>query len=159
MANAHYADLAVVSLAAYIRDGIAAQLRAVETEQGLAASSLTDPEVVIEANTPLDNRSPRYEIYCETSQAHPEAGERRKVHVSDLTVAYTYAGDADVEAGEEFVRRQYTALRRLLEADYSLGGTVIVAIPGVAEFGRSRGDDATTKHEFALGVEVHTDDA
>jgi hypothetical protein len=158
MANEHHADLAVVSLAAYIRNGIAAKLRAIETEQGLDAGSLLDPAVVIEASAPLDNRNPRYEVYIEDGQAHPESGEIRKVHVWDVTVAYSYTGDADIEAGERMARKQYTALRRLIEADYKLGGTVVVAIPGAVEFGRSRGDDAATKHEFALGVEVHTHD-
>jgi hypothetical protein len=159
MAGEHHAQLAVVALAAYIRNGIAAYLRAVEMEQSLTTSSLTDPLAVVEARVPRDNRSPRYEVYCETGEPHPEAGERRKVHAWDLTVAYFYAGDADVEEGERFLMRQYTALRRLIEADYSLGGTVIVSRPGRVEFEVTRGDNAQTNHEFAWGFEVHIHDA
>lgn len=158
MAGEHYAHKAVVGMAAYIRSGIAAKLRALELEQGLDVNSLTDPAVVIEANVPLDNRSFRYEVYTETGLPHPEAGQRRKLHVWDITVAYTFTGDADVEAGTRFLMRQHTALQRLIEADPSLGGTVVAAYEKGVEFERDRGDSSVIKHEFAMGFEVHTHD-
>lgn len=158
MAGEHHAQKAVKAMAAYIRNGLPAYLRALETEQGLTASSLTDPVAVVEARVPLDNRSPRYEVYVEAGAPHPEAGERRKAHVWAMVVAYFYAGDADLEAGEAFLMRQYTALRRLIEADYSLGGAVVTSVPSRVEFEVTRGDNAQSNHEFMWGFEVYAND-
>jgi hypothetical protein len=151
----HYAEKAVSGLAAYVRTNLPTYLRAVETEQELDEDTLPDPEAVIECRAPSDNRSPIVEVYAEVGEA---IDERLRKHSYDCTLAWAFIGDADLEAGERTMMRCYTAMRRCLEADTTLGGTVSVAIPGRVEFEASRTSDAATRHEFALGVEIHTDD-
>ncbi len=158
MANEHYARKAVVVLAAYIRDNIATYLRAEETELSLTASSLTDPVAVVEARVPNDNRSPLYEVFVIAGGPEDNGDERQRIHSYDLSVFWSWFGDADIAAGEAFTMNQYTALHRCLEADYSLDTTTAHAEPGRAEFEADHGDSSSTRHAFELRVKVRTHD-
>lgn len=151
MANEKYVDRAVKQVAAFIRANLPTQLRQVETDQGLTANSLTDPVEVVEARVPFDTRSPLIEVY-EESGVYESFSER--LMVVDCSVVCSFTHDANVAAGELFVRRYMTALLRTMEQDATLGGTVNAAIPIDIESAVIRSAPGETTEAFALGVQV-----
>ena len=153
MANERYIDAAITHLRDFINTNLPAQLRAVETEQGLTASSLTDPEDVLKHRAPFDNRSPLVEIF-EESWAFIDI--RNKLISTDCTVALHHMGDADLEAGEIFGRRYMTAIIQCVLSDTTLGGKVVTIIPTDGASVVGRGDNATTRRVYTQGFDVHT---
>ena len=155
MAGEKYADKAVAKLAAYLAAQYPAQLRIVETAQSLTTNSLTDPVAYVQADLPDDGRSPLMEIWEESGDP---IDRRNTLDAYDLTVAVTYAGDADIAAGRLRMRRYMTALIDCLRADPTLSSTVQLAFDKDRSFDVARGKDSATKHVCALGVEVHVHD-
>lgn len=151
MAGEKYIDRAVTQLAARITAQLPTYLRNVETDQGLAVDSLTDPVGVGKARLPFDARSPFVEVFDERWDYESFSN---RIMVVDCTVAIHYVGDADIEATEIFMRRYMTALLRMIEADATLGGTVEAAIPTDGQSAVARGPDSATHYVYAQGVEV-----
>ena len=152
MAGEQYTDLAVLKLAEYVDANLPAKLRAVETAQGLTADSLTDPVEVIKHRVPFDNRSPLVEVY---DDGWDFVDQNNRLLAVDCTVTVSFMGDADIGAGEAFMRRYMTALINTLTADPTLGGSVVSAILTDGSPAISRGDSAATRYVYAQGVEVH----
>lgn len=155
--TARYTDKAVTSLADYIRTHIAARLRAIEVEEDLEENSLADPQAVVAARVPSDNRTPLIEVFDEGWEFLKKANQR--LLAVDCTVSWSYASDTDLVAGAKTLRRYETALLKLLElGDWRLGGAVVLAIPTDGASGVVRGDNSATRHVFTQGVMVHVHD-
>lgn len=155
MAGEKYADKAVVALAAYVRANLPAQLRAVETAQSLTTNSLEDPVEVVERRAPADNRSVLVEVF---DQGGEWADYRSRIWATDCTIAIGYTGDADAEAGDEYMRRYASAVISLLAGNETLGSTVIEAV--LTDYGDASGhiDASAIRHTRTFGVLVHTDE-
>lgn len=152
MAGERYVQKAVLKLSAYINSNLPAQLRAVETAQSLTTDSLTDPIAVVQYRAPFDNRSPLVEVFDESWEFIDHINKLVSV---DCTIALSYVGDASIENGEIFMRRYITALLDTLMGDTTLGSTVVAAIPTDGSSAITRGDNATTRHVYTQGVDVH----
>lgn len=152
MAGEQYVDKAVVKLKDFIESNLPTQLRAVESAQSLTASSLTDPVEVIGNRAPFDNRSPLVEVYDENWDF---IDLNNKIISVDCTVTVSFISDADIGAGELFMRRYVTAVINTIMADPTLGGQVVAAILTDGSPAISRGDNALTRFVYAQGVEVH----
>ena len=152
MAGEKYIDKAVLKLATFINTNLPAKLREVETAQSLTTDSLTDPVAVVQHRAPFDNRSPLIEVFDEGWDFIDHINKLISV---DCTIALSYVGDASVQNGEIFMRRYMTAVLDTLMADTTLGSTVVAAIPTDGSSAVTRGDNATTRHVFTQGVDVH----
>lgn len=152
MPGERYVDKAVEKLAAFIAANLPTQLRAVETAQSLAASSLEDPVAVLNHRAPFDNRSPLVEVFEERWDF---VDLNNKILAADLTVAFTFIGGPDLGEGEKTLRRYATALIDCITANPTLGGEVIVAMLTDGSSAVGRGDNSSTKFVFTQGVEVH----
>lgn len=148
-----FADRAVEALGDYINSNIAAQLRIVETDQSMTASSLTDPVEVVKARLPFDNRSPLLQVYDEGWQEL--AAPRNHVMVVDCTIVLGYVGDANLYNAERFCRRYMTAVRQTIMADATLGGNVAAAVITGGDSAAAIGDDSTTRIIYTMSVDVH----
>lgn len=152
MASDVFTGLAVSSLAAYLRTAYPAALRTLEAELSLADHALPDPDEVVEANTPADNRNIVLVFEMRADPVEQRAGiERWDV---DCTVGLAYAGDADIVASTTVMRRCCAAMRRCLRADPTLAGTVIHSLVTDFEGGVVRGDASAIRHAAAFGVTV-----
>ena len=151
-----FIDKAVEQTATYLTDNLPAKLRAVETELGLTADSLTDPVAVVSHRVPFDNRSPLLEVFEEGWSWTAQANRMMAV---DLTVAISDVSDADIGAGEVFMRRYITALIDTFHADQTLGGTVTAAILTDGSSAVARGDSSASRFVYTQGVEVRVNDA
>lgn len=157
MANERFTQKAVAALAAYFSANLAGRLRAIESEQSLANGAIPDPTVVA-ARVPFDNRLPLLEIY-ETAWA-PHGPPREKVWNVECELVLSYGSDADIEAGEQMLRRYETAILKTLEhGDWTLGGTVPTAYPTDGASGVVHGDQSTTRMIFTQGVIVRVHDS
>jgi hypothetical protein len=151
MAGEKYTQRAVAKLAGYIRSNLPTYLRAVETDQSLTASSITDPVEVLEADAPHDSRSPLIQVYADRWSY--EDYQYKLVLVS-CTVAVGITGDADTDTLTTFVDRYITALLDCLIASSTLGSTVLVATLGDSERATARGDESISRQVFVQDVEV-----
>lgn len=145
-----FAQRAVEALHAAFESGLVAQLRAVETAQGLESGELTNPRRIALAQLVNDNASPLVQIFDEGGTW---VSQRQDVMAIDCTVAVSWTSGTDLEEGELFGRRYLTALVQVIEEDPSLGGEVVAAL--LKDYDRSIfGDQSSTRHVRALGVEV-----
>lgn len=156
MANEQRIDKAVANLVAWYQTYFAAQLRLVEVAQSLDAGSLPDPEEIIGANVPFDNRSPLVCIYEEHWQ---DVDVRNGVLAVECTIAVSYSSDADLAVGKTLMRRYMTAIANTIKTSGTLGGTVARAIltDGSSDAFRG-GDTSQTRHVFGQGVNIHVQD-
>jgi len=152
MAGEKYVDKAVAKLASFINTNLPTQLRAVESAQSLTADSLSDPVAVLKYRAPFDNRSVLVEVFDEGWLFLDHLNKLLSVN---CTVAVTYLSDADLESGETFMRRYVTALLDCIFSDPTLGSTVVTALPTDGSSAIARGDNATTRHVYTQGVDVH----
>lgn len=155
MAGERFVDLAVTSVAAYVRANYPTKLRALETAQSLAANSLEDPLEYLEANSPMDLRSPLVEVFDTAARCIDHHGDVWQV---DVTIALSFTGDADVSANEKRMRRYATALKDTIRASSTLGSKVPLADLGDYSSEVVRGSNSTTRYVFTLGVRVGVDD-
>ena len=151
MAGEKYADRAIAELAAWLTAQLPAQLRQVETDQGLTPSSLTDPVAVVKARVPSDNRSPLIEVF---EESWDYIDFRQRLLSVDCSIVCSFTHDADISAGELFVRRYLTALLRTLEQDATFGGKVEACIPRDGSSAMIQGAQSETREVFAQGVEI-----
>lgn len=154
--GARYVNKAVTQAAAYLAANLPGKLRAVETELGLDADSLTDPVEVVSNRVPFDNRSPLLEVFEEGWTWTDQANRMLSV---DLTIALSYVSDSDLGAGEQFMRRYITALIDTIHADQTLGGTVTAAILTDGSSAVARGDSSASRFVYTQGLEVRVNDA
>jgi hypothetical protein len=155
MAGERYTDKAVKSIAEYLAATIPAQLDTIETEQGLTAGSMEDPVAYVTARVPRDNRSPLVEVF---EVAWDFVNQRERLMAVDCSIAFSFACDADLEAGYAKLRRYETAILKVLEASPSLSSRVVAALPTDGAAGTTRGDDSSTRLVFVQGVLVHVHD-
>jgi hypothetical protein len=154
-AVSRYSDRAVVGLAAYLRTAIPAALRNVETDLGLTASSMPDPVEVVERRSPADNRSPLVEVF-DNGGSYEDWTSR--LWITDCSIAWSYAGDGDLVAGDTLARRYVTAIIKALEADLTLGGRAVEAVMSGYGGGEYHADTSAIRHFRLFGVSVHTDE-
>jgi hypothetical protein len=152
MAGEKYAQRAVARLAEYLEANLPAQLRIVETAQGLASGALVDPIDYVQGDLTPDGRTPIVEIFCESGSP---INYQNHLDSYDCTVALTFSGDAKVEDGQKQSTRYMTALIDCVRADHTLGSTVNVAIDTDRSFHVTDRTDTITRHTVALGVDVH----
>jgi hypothetical protein len=152
--GARFTDLAVDAVADYLAAHYATYLRAVETELSLGASSLPDPVAYVRADLPQDNRSPRFDIYEESWNLNSDDFDDL-LPIVDVSVVWSYLGDAAVENGELITRRCLTALLKCIYADRSLGGAVVECLFGTGSAGAIRVDNKT-RHGFRQVLKVQT---
>jgi hypothetical protein len=153
-----YSDRAVTALAAYVRAQLPTHLRALETELELTAGAIADPVEVVERMAPEDNRSPLIEVYDAGGSWAASDGYDHRIWAADCTVALSYTSDADISAGEAFVRRYATAVIRCLLASDNLGSTVIEAVLGGVGAGAHGTSTAAIRHYRTFDVSIHTDE-
>lgn len=150
MTTRRYIDRAINGLGSYCEANYPTHLRAIEVELGLASGALTDPVDYVYADVPLDNRTPRVDVF-EEGWRHDD--NRNDVIAIDATVVLSFLGDADLEAGK-LKRRQYlTAFFRMIRADRTLGGTVNAAFCTDGQPASKKGD-STVLHIFAQGMDL-----
>jgi len=150
MAGEQYGDRAVAELLSYYETNLQTYLTAVETAQSLSTGAMTPPLDYLPGRMPDDLRSPLLQVYCDGGAA---ADHRNALHSYNCGVLVTYASDADIEAGQLFMRRYMTALVACLAADRTLGDNVVQAIDGEQNFFSESGD-GTTSHSIDLSIEV-----
>jgi len=151
MAGEKYIDKAVARLLAYYESNFQTYLTAVETAQSLATGAMTAPKDYVPALLPEDTRSPLLQVFA--TGAKPEDG-RCGLYWVDCTVYLGYVGDANVEAGQQKMRRYMTAMVDTLRADYTLGSTVQEAVDGEQSLDAFKPGDAQTRYAIVLDVEV-----
>lgn len=157
MAGERYAELAVEALRDAINSGIAAQLAAVETAQGLTPNTIARPVAVTRSRAAArDNRSPLIAVYWERFTL---PSQRRGVVAVDCTVVVQIVGRnaASTEGLEEDHGRYCTAIVDLIRDDPHLGGRVVASLVTDGEADASIGDNSTTRLVSAIGVEVRID--
>lgn len=159
MSGEAFIDKAVTSLADFIRDNLPAQLRVVETAKGYDANTIEDPREVVGAFIPTLTSSPHVQVY--DVGASPEGPDRLKVWHVDCSIIVSFAGDADIEAGEMRAREYMTALVNLIRdaGAYTLGDTVPSVWPTGVDPQFTLKDDSQIRHLFAMGVTVAIQDA
>lgn len=155
MAGEKYTDKAVSLLLAYVQSNLPAQLRLVETAQGLAANSLKDPEAYLDAQVSNDGSSPIILIYPRDEQPQSYEGS---ITYCNLEIFVGYAGDADVLTGERYVRRVVTALRDLIRANRTSNAAGLPLIDGAAQYESGASENDATYHTVRLAVEAHAHD-
>ena len=154
---ARYIQKAVDALHNTISGGIAAQLRAVETSESLSTNALTDPQAVVKARMPLDNRSPMVQVFEETWAHDMAAGQRHRIITTNCNVVITtLSHDADLEAAELFVRRYVTAMVETIANDPTLGGAAMSAVIMGGDSAAFVGDQSASRIAHVLDVEVRT---
>ena len=154
---ARYIQKAVDALHTTIDGGIAAQLRAVETSESLTSGALTDPQDVVKARLPMDNRSPLVQVFEESWAHDTDAGQRHSMITTFCNVVITtLSQDADLEAAELFMRRYVTAAIETVAADPSLGGSAMSAIVTGGDSAAVIGDQSASRFAHVLEVEVRT---
>jgi hypothetical protein len=146
---------AVEELASYIRTNLPTYLRATETAEGLAASSLEDPVEVLEANAPHLNTSPMVQVWAERWEFTDHSEMLLAV---DCTVAINITGSEGLAALTARVDRYVTALLLCLTASRSLDNAVVQALPTDGERATVRGDDSVIRQVFAQGVAILLDE-
>lgn len=155
MAGEQYADLAVLKLHTWFESQLPTQLAAVETAQSLTAGDLTVPVDYIPAKVEDDNRSPLLQVYCDsTGEIEPEATGTDKIATYPCKVTVEYSGDADIEAGQLFMRRYLSALVKTLVASRTLNGTVVQALDSGHSTSAARTSESQTRYTIELGVDV-----
>tara|TARA_Y100001938_G_scaffold148335_2_gene231710 strand:- start:97 stop:576 length:480 start_codon:yes stop_codon:yes gene_type:complete len=154
---ARYVQKAVDSLHTTINGGIATQLRAVETSEGLTSGALTDPEAVVKARMPLDNRTPLIQVFDESWAHDAEAGQRHDMITTFCNVVLTtFSQDTDLEAAELFMRRYITAMIETIATDPTLGGAAMSAVVTGGDSAAVIGDKSASRLAHVLEVEVRT---
>ena len=154
---ARYIQKAVDSLHTTIDDGIAAQLRAVETSESLSAGALTDPQDVVKARLPMDNRSPLVQVFEETWAHDIAAGQRHDIITTFCNVVITtLSPDVDLEVAELFMRRYVTAMIETIATDPTLGGSAMSAVVTGGASAAIVGDNSASRLAHVLEVEVRT---
>lgn len=154
MSGEAFVEKAVEALHSAISSGLVAKLRAVETAQGLTASSLTDPVAILRGRFPNDNRSPLVWVHA---NGWEYTFQRQRYMAVDCTVVVAAVGGAGPTGPtdlEVFLERYTTALIRTIEADPSLGSKVSAALITDGESAASSGDSSATRMVHAIGVEV-----
>ncbi len=146
-----YADLAVTSLFEYVQANFTAQLRLLETAQGLSVGDMPDPVSYEDADLPDDGRSPSVEVFCEGGT--PE-DNRNAIFRYDCVIYLAYSSDADLPTAQKIMRRYATAFVDLVRNDRTLGGLVAQAIEGSLSLHVDRGDASQARHALSLDVEV-----
>lgn len=144
-------EKAVNALHTVYSSGLAAQLRAVETESGMAVGSLKDPVKIVKYRAPLDNTSPLLQIYEEGFNFYDQ---RHDLVTVDCSIVLSWNGSTDLLANEVFMRRYVDAIMRVIFADYTLGGQAVQAVVTQGEAAKIEGDQSTTRHLYGIGVDV-----
>lgn len=151
MAGEKYADKAVAKLLAWYEAQLQTYLTATETAQSLAAGSLTAPVDYVAGQFQEDTRTPLLLVSCDSGDTEDwNAG----VYSYDCAVSLMYSSDANIEAGQLFMRRYMTALIDTVRADHTLGGTVAQALEMDQSLFSEKSADAVTRHAIALGIEI-----
>ncbi len=140
-----------------------AELRDVETQEGLASGELTDPNDVIKVFNPHDNRSPLIMVDDVGMEFDRDvAGQRNNVMGVDCGVMLSFRGGLDREAGKLFVRRYITAMIQTIQNNAVLGGNeaaVIGRIDTATDDAKLSGQDESATRHYALmevNVRVHS---
>lgn len=116
-----FEETAVNQMQSFVQTNLSTYLRAVESADGLAANSLTDPIDYQRASRPFDPRFPLVQIY-DVKTTPAQAGHRNhiaKVEV-ELIISDVVAG-SDVQGAEDKMRRYLRAIRNCVASDYNLG--------------------------------------
>lgn len=158
-----YVDRAVRALHAYLDpavlgdgSGFEAFLRAYETQAGLAANTLPNPQHYAREFVPNDARTPLVQVY---EGAFGPVDNRNRLTWADLTIAIAYTGDANIEGTGDIMRGYVSALIDAIEADPSLGGRVNAAWWTDGDRTHPMIDqDSAIRHVRAIGVTVHVHD-
>ena len=119
-----YADRAVRKLAAYLQSSVPTALRAIETEEELAANYLVNPVSYLRARAPLDARSPAIYVFDEDGRA---TSQRERLFEVDCTVGIVKVGPPDLVTLEDDLRRYLSAVINVISADPRLGTTTGVS--------------------------------
>lgn len=152
MAGEKYGDKAIANLLSYYETNLPTYLRAVETAQSLCASSLADPVDYIPAYVPDDTRSPLFQVFTLSGES---LDPRNQLYLYDCVINVGYSSDADIEAGQLFMRRYMTALIDTLVADRTLGGNVVEAVETEQNYAAEK-SGGQTRYAISLGVQVTT---
>lgn len=146
---------AVRRLKAFLESNLAAALRAVETEEGISASSLADPVAFLDYEAPHDNRAPLIAVFDESGGPIEPAGQRHNLWAVGCTVAIsTGSADADIQSNSQFARRYVGAVVKCIRDAPTLGSTVVAAIVGRWER-ETFGDESAVRFVYFLDVEIH----
>lgn len=156
MAGERYADRAVANLLSYFETNLGTHLDAIESAQSLTAGSMTDPVDFVPANVPDDNRSPLFMCYVESGESEAPAvtGVQDIIYVYDCVIAVEYSSDADIEAGQLFMRRYMTALIDCLKTSRTLSDTVTSVLDTSQEFQTETPGTGQTRYRIEMNVEV-----
>lgn len=150
-ASPHYVEYAVKAMHDRYSSQLATELAAVETEDELAAGALTEPVEIIDYFAPNDTRTPLLQIYDD--EGIQDYDQRNRIWTIPVATVLSYSSGADLSAAAAFVRRYVTALLRVVQKDWTLGGTVMQATFTGADIA-SVGDTSATRHHYALGHAV-----
>lgn len=142
---------AVDRLHAFVSANFATYLRTVETADGLAAGSLTNPSAYVKARIPGDNRSPLVQIYEEGWEMK---NQRNRLYSVECTIVMSRLGDVRVESNEEFIRRYERAMIETIVDNATLGSTVIAAMVLGGEAAAGIGDASVIRQVKTLDVMV-----
>jgi len=159
---AKYIQKAIDRLHLAYETGLAAQLRDVETQEGIAVDSLTDPVDFLKVFHPNDNRSPLIMIDDVGAAYADAAGQRNRIMGVDCGVLFSFRAGIDREAGKLFIRRYVTAMVQVIEADPILGGNeaaIIGRIDTATDDSKISGQDESSSKFYVLmevSVRVHS---
>lgn len=148
------ARLAVSSLVSYLDANLSTYLRAIETEDAIAANSLGNPVQVIGAYVPNDTRSRLLQVFAETGENEDDFGVGGGISKVDCTIVFAYNSSVGAEDSEAYCWRWVDAICDAIVADGTLGGLVTGCIWTDYDRTYSIIDESTTRHIRAVGVEV-----
>ena len=148
-----YETAAVDALHTQVSAQLATQLAAVETDEGIAAGSLTQPISILKNRAPNDNISPLMRIYSDGAGTFDQ---RNHLYVVDciIDLGYKFPTGTDLAALELFMRRYLDAMRRCVLADQTLGGAACQALIEEASDDSGDGDTSETRRVATLAVIV-----
>lgn len=146
-----FLDRAVDALADIFDSGLAAQLRLVETEAGIAANSLTDPEEIVRGQVPWDPRSPLIQIYDVSWET---IDQRNNLWRVSLACVLTHVGAPDITSGKLFARRYMAAIKRLILSDPTAGDQLVGVYLTDGASSAGEGDNSGIRTIYAQGIDV-----
>lgn len=153
-----YASRAVEELRAFLEANLGAAITTVNTDEGI---SLEIPDVFLKGLHPFGETFPRVEIEFQEGSPDPGSeGYRNDMWQWRCAVNLVHAyKDAEVVNGQEELRQYLTAMLDTIQADITLGDTVMHAeIEDVASSGEIS-DQGRLVGVTTMVVNVHTHEA
>lgn len=148
---ADYIEKAVASVADYLSTNLPAELRQVETDQGLLSGALENPAQVLAYKAVEDTTSPAIQVYCTSGrQVNPNSG----LFVFDIDAIFMLTHNANMGEGATKARRYATAILRCIGKAPTLGSTVSGAFVTDLDPLILQGPDSNLRHLYGFGLEV-----